>query len=365
MTLSNIISADSHVVEPLDMWRRALGSRFGDDIPHPLDEYRGEKGRFLSTGRQVLRLPEKGGAVSDDHRDLYESGFVPEKRVAFQKRANIRAETLYGSYMLVILQSPHRDALRASCQVFNDWLAEFCAHNPARLLGIGMVPIDDVNWAVAEIERIAKLGLRGACINVALPAEATPYRDPTYDAFWARAAEMNMPITLHSITGNLIDPFYPRNQREKEEAPGTLLALAYEAQATLANDFIFGGILDRHPQLQLICSEFEINWLPFFVWKTDFMAERYVRKMSLPTLKKKPSEYMGTQIWHGIIGDPMGTEAIKFVGADSILWGSDFPHVRSVALDTVESLEEQFKDFPEDVKRKLAGGNAARIFGIH
>ena len=364
MHFSDVISADSHVVEPLDMWRRALGNRFGDDIPHPLDEYGGEKGRFLFTGRQVLRLPEKGGAVSDEHRDLYESGFVPEKRIAFQERAGIRAETLYGSYMLVIMQSPHRAALRASCQVFNDWLAEFCARDNRRLLGIGMVPIDDVQWAITEIERIAKAGLRGACINVALPPEAKPYRDPSYDAFWARAAEMNMPITLHSITGNIIDPFYPRDQREKEEAPGTLLALSYEAQATLANDFIFGGICDRHPTLKLVCSEFEINWLPFFVWKTDVMATRYIKKMSLKPIKRKPSEYMGTQIWHGVIGDPLGTEAIKYVGADAILWGSDFPHVRSVGLDTQESLREQFKDFGAADQRKLVGENVARIYGI-
>ncbi len=266
--------------------------------------------------------------------------------------------------MLVILQNPHRAALRASCQVFNDWLAEFCSQDGSRLLGIGMVPIDDVEWALAEIDRIAKAGLRGACINVAMPTDAKPYRDPTYDPFWARAAEMNMPITLHSITGTIIDPFYPRDQREKEEAPGTLLALTYEAQATLANDFIFGGILDRHPNLRLICSEFEINWVPFFSWKTDVMATRYSKKMSLPALKRKPSEYMGTQIWHGIIGDPLGIEAINYLGADSVLWGSDFPHVRSVGLETGESVKQQFKDLSRTDQKKLVGENAARIYGI-
>lgn len=362
--LPYIVSADSHVVEPLDMWRRALGDTFGDDIPHRLDTYNGEIGRFLYTGRQVLRLPEKGGAVAADHRDLFEAGFVPEKRIAFQVSAGIAAETLYGSYMLAILQSPHRAALRASCQVFNDWLAEFCSHDRTRLLGVGMVPIDDVDWACAEISRLAKAGLRGACINVSLPIDAKPYRDPVYDPFWARAAETNMPITLHSITGNIIDPFYPRDQREKEEAAGTLLALTYEAQATLANDFIFGGILDRHPGLKLICSEFEVNWVPFFSWKTDVMATRYTSKMSLPTLKRKPSEYMGAQIWHGIIGDPMGTEAIKYLGVDSILWGSDFPHVRSVGLDTQESVKQQFKDFSIADQKKLVGENVSQIYGL-
>ena len=359
-----IISADSHVVEPLDLWRRALGNRFGDEIPHQLGEHKGEKGRFLFTGRQVLRLPERGGAVSDDHRDLYESGFIPEKRLSFQERAGIRAEVLYGSYMLVIMQSPHRAALRASCEVFNDWLAEFCSCDTGKLLGTGMIPIDDVDWAIRELERTAKKGLRGACINVALPPDAKPYRDAVYDPFWARAVALDMPLTLHSITGTIIDPFYPRTQREREEGPGTLLALSYEAQATLANDFIFGGILDRHPNLKLICSEFEINWVPFFCWKTDHMAARYVTKMSLPMLKKKPSEYMGTQIWHGVIGDPLTTQSINFLGTDMILWGSDFPHVRSVGLNTRESLNAQFAAFSAADRDKLVGGNVARLYDI-
>lgn len=359
-----IISADSHVVEPLDMWTQALGRRFGERIPHVLTEYNGQPGLFLATGRQVLKLKEKGGAVSDRHRDLSEAGFLPERRVAFQQAAGVEAEVLYGSYMLVIMQSPFRDALRASCEVFNDWLLEFCAHDARRLLPVVMIPLDDLAWAIGELERTVRRGARGICINCALPEAMTPYRDASYDPFWARAQELGVPVTLHSITGQLIDPFYPRTAREKEEAPGGLLALAYEAQAVLANDFIFGGILDRFPGLKLICSEFEISWLPYFTWKCDYMLKELHGKMSLPKLRRKPSEYMGTQIWHGYICDPMGPEVIRRLGHESILWGSDFPHVRSVGFETREALDDLFRGFDRAQVQELVAGTTAKIYGL-
>lgn len=359
-----IFSADSHIMEPLDMWSSALGDRFGDKIPHVLDSYQGQNGIFLSTGRQVLKLKERGGAVADKHADLYEAGFKPEKRVEFQKAAGVAGEAIYGSYMLPILQNPHRDALRASCEVFNDWLAEFCSYDASRLLGVAMIPIDDVDWAIKELERMAKKNMRGACINCALPPEVTPYRDAKYDPFWARAQEMDFPITLHSITGQLIDPFYPDTQRQKEEAPAGLIKLAYEAQDVLANDFIFGGILDRFPKLKLICSEFEISWVPYFTWKSDHMMKEYQQKMDLPKLRQLPSEYMGTQIWHGYICDPMGPDVIRFMGPESIIWGSDFPHVRSVGFETREALEETFRGFEKADVRKLIYGNAAKVYNF-
>ncbi|MBM3504561.1 MAG: amidohydrolase [Alphaproteobacteria bacterium] len=364
MSAMQIVSADSHIVEPLDMWSKVLGDRWGDRIPHVLKRHNGQDGHFLVTGKQVLKLPEKGGAVAEAHRDLYEAGFLPDKRVEFQKRAKITAETLYGSHMLIILQSPHRDALRASCEVFNDWLADYCAYDSKRLIGVGMVPIDDVAWGIREMERIVKKGLKGLCINVALAPELAPYRDRRYDPFWARAQEMNVPITLHSITGNIIDPFYPRNPREGEEAAGTLLGLYTEALATLANDFVFGGILDRFPRLKLIVSEFEIWWLPFFRFKTDQMTTTLSKKMNLPPLKKKPSEYWGSQIWAGVIGDPTLEDVVKRVGPETVLWGSDFPHVRSIGLDTHEVLARTFKDFSETDRERLVGGNIKHIYGL-
>src|SRR6202035_1281561 len=92
------------------------------------------------------------------------------------------------------------DLQRECFRVFNDFSAEFVSHNPRRLIGIGMVSLEDIQAGVKELERIARLGLRGAMISGA-PPEDRPYASSVYDRFWQAASELGMPVSLHVITG--------------------------------------------------------------------------------------------------------------------------------------------------------------------
>ena len=103
----------------------------------------------------------------------------------------------------------------------------------------------------------------------------------------------------------------------------------YEVMETLANDFIFGTILDRFPKLKVMCSEFEVAWIPSFMFRIDQIQNDYAHRMTLPKLNMRASDYMRTRIWHGFIDDPFAMDALPSLGADHIVWGSDFPHIRS------------------------------------
>ena len=166
MTLNfeRLISADSHVMEPKDLWWNALGERYGDHTPRLLDEHLGRKGTFFHTGRQVLKV----GQTDHEARKIgfQEAGYVPEVRVEFQRKAGIAAEVLNATMMLLIMQGRYNSVVRACASVFNDWLAEFCSYNPQRLAGVAMILMDDVDWAVAELDRVAGRGLKGAIINL-------------------------------------------------------------------------------------------------------------------------------------------------------------------------------------------------------
>ena len=83
-----------------------------------------------------------------------------------------------------------------------------------------------------------------------------------YDRFWAAAGETDTPITLHILTGRKLDPIafaYFQTEQEAGDNSALWVDLLNEIQLVLANDFIFGGILDRFPQLKVICSEFELS----------------------------------------------------------------------------------------------------------
>ena len=257
MSMSNgrLISADSHVMEPIDLWEKTLFDSFGDDTPRVLDGYLGKEGMFFHTGGQVM---EYGGSDRDSQKiGMQAAGWDPAVRVEFQEKAGVVAEILNATFMLLIMRHPNYDCLRACARVFNDWLAEFIAHDRKRLYGVGMIPTDDVDWAIEELERCAKNGF--SCVNIHLysPPGSPPYRKPIYDPFWARAAEMDIPIQLHIITGRVPDPIHFYTPEEQALSPQTQLAMFYEVMGVLVNEFIFGKILDRHPKLRVVCSEFE------------------------------------------------------------------------------------------------------------
>lgn len=364
-TYPRMISSDSHIFESTDMWRKALGNKFGDDIPHELTEYRGKKGKFFFTGAQVLTV----GGIDSEHKQtgLHLSGYQPDKRIEFQRQANVLAEVLYPSYGLIIMQSKHFTALRASAEVYNDWLRDFFAYDRKRLLGVAMIPMgDDVDWGVKELERSLKAGYSGICVNCRNSEGTKPYRDKIYDKFWARCAEAEIPVTLHSITGRVPDPLHPHNEEELAEAPRYALDIYNEIQGTLATDFIFGKIYDRHPKLKIVVSEFEISWLPNFSFRVDMIASGFGKRITLPKLDlKKPSDYLKERTWYGWIDDERGAYAVKEVGADRIMWGSDFPHVRSVGVNAHSSVGRMLKDLTAAEQEQIVGGICADLYKIN
>lgn len=357
-----VISADSHVMEPLTMWSDVLLDRYGDATPRVLDEHLGQKGNFFYTGRQVLKVGQSD--YEAQKVGFQEAGYVPEVRVKFQEQAGVTAELLNATFMLLIMQGRYNSAVRASAAVFNDWLADFCAYDPKRLVGVAMIPMDDVDWAVNELERCAKLGHKSAIINLIPPEGSAPYRHRIYDPFWARAEEIGMPLTLHIITGRVPDPLHFHTKEEQEQTPAMQIALLYEVMGVLANEFIFGQILDRFPKLKLICSEFEISWIPSFMWRLDQMQEDFGYRLDLPKLEMKASDYMRHRIWHGVIDDPFGADAAMKIGVDRVMWGSDFPHVRSIGLDAQNRLSAMFDGLSAEESNKVVAGNVASVFSL-
>ena len=372
-----IISADSHVYEPSDLWWNALGDKFGDRTPRTIVNYQGREGTYFYSGYQgcpVARVREglnpdtEAASLQAAEMGLEACGYDPEVRVRFQEEAGLEAEVMNPTTMLGILRNPDIPVLQGCSQVFNDWAAEFVSYDPKRLIGVSVIPLHDVDWAVRELSRTMKNGLMSLMINCRMPEGLPPYRAPVYDRFWAAASEARIPITLHILTGRVLDALImARNVQGPEERadnPGLWIDLVNEIQTVLANDFIFGGILDRFPHLNILCSEFEVSWIPGFMARLD-QIEDIAPRLHVPKLKMKASDYMRTRVWHGFIDDTAAEFTIPYVGASQVLWGSDFPHIRSIGLEVHSDLGKLLDSLPRQDQEKLVGGNAARVFNLN
>ena len=113
MTLPRIISADSHTLEPSDLWIKTIGDKYGDETPRVVEEYRGHKGPFFFTGKQYTRFQEQQEKAAQS--GTQDAGHDPAARVTFQQKTGIEAEVLYPTLGLSILHSSNRTDYRTSC----------------------------------------------------------------------------------------------------------------------------------------------------------------------------------------------------------------------------------------------------------
>ncbi|HZR80879.1 MAG TPA: amidohydrolase family protein [Candidatus Binatia bacterium] len=360
-----VISADSHVVEPVDLWTRCCAPSDAERVPHLVREAGGRPGQFVVC-EGALAMPLEAfcsaGLSADELAAAFARGDAAVRagaRDAVARRADmdadgVAAEVLYPSLALQAYRIADGD-LQARCfAVYNDWLAELCAGAPDRLFGIGLISLFDPAAACREMERVARLGLRGAMVWCAPPA-GDSYASARYEPVWAAARAAGLPISLHLGTTRDLS------------APGESLAVAYmmtiqPIQRALAQ-LVLGGVLDRFPELRVVSVENEIGWLPHFLARLDHAADRYHRVSDL-RLTMRPSEIVRRQVAATFQEDRVGVEARGRIGVECLMWASDYPHGDSTWPRSREVIARDLGDVPDDERRAIVCGNVARLYGI-
>src|SRR5690348_3741706 len=162
----SIVSADSHVVEPADLWVERIDHKYRESAPRVVQQ----EGKWLIVAPGGVAFPVAGqfaaGKRGEELREHlgkgYEagrpSGWDPSLRIADQEADGVKAEVLYTSNGLALFSIQDPELQRACFKVYNDWLAEYCAVNPKRLIGVALISILDIPEAVKEMERCAKIG---------------------------------------------------------------------------------------------------------------------------------------------------------------------------------------------------------------
>jgi len=242
----------------------------------------------------------------------------------------------------------------ASFRAYNDWVAEFSSYAPQRLIGLGLVAMQDVHEAVRELQRIAQKGLRGAMINATAPGDV-PYSDAYFDPFWAAAQDLGLPLSLHILTGK-------KGVQMGKGRVASTVTIIHEIQTSLL-DFLYNGVLERFPRLKLVSAENDIGWIAHYLYRLDecYKTLRYVD----PTpITMKPSEYFKRQVYATFQDDRPGVMTYEFAGANNLMWASDFPHRASTWPHSREVITQNFVGIPADVTRKITYENVHRLYGL-
>src|SRR5215468_6740127 len=269
-----LISSDSHVSEPPDLWAERLDTKYRDRAPRVVLNPEGQEGAYfvyegypphnLAIGLGAGRTPEELAAFlkTGTYADARPGGWDPAQRLPDMELDGVEAEVLYTTLGFRLFWLKDAGLQRACFRVYNDWLAAYCSYAPKRMVGLPMISLYDPKAGAQELERCAKLGLKGAMIWCSPPADR-PYSSDVYDPFWAAAQALRMPVSLHSITGMGWESQWDFGDRYMRAT-----VLSHEVERSFSV-LIFSGVLDRFPELQIVSAENNCGWLPYYLQRMD------------------------------------------------------------------------------------------------
>jgi predicted TIM-barrel fold metal-dependent hydrolase len=380
MTPGTIIDADSHVTEPPDTWTARVPARFVDRVPCVVRTDDGRDTWFLD-GRQLgtagVTAPAGWPAFPPEYPptfgDLHPAATDAAARLAYLDEAGIRAQVLYpnvggfGSEQFLALTDPE---LKLWCvRAYNDFLLEWCAADPARLLPVLATPFWDIEATVAEIERCVVQGARGVLFTGEPQRYGLPYLgDHHWDPMWAVAQAANLPVHFHiGNAGELPEIMTPaRIAAHGHAATQTFAAVElFMKNGVQCIDLVSCGLLERFPALKFVSVESGMGWLPFALEAADYSylgASRAGRQRSDALL---PSELFRRQVYVTYWFEQIApTHLLDVIPVDNILFETDFPHTTCLYGNIPETIERGLGHVDPEVREKILWRNAAALYGI-
>jgi predicted TIM-barrel fold metal-dependent hydrolase len=285
---------------------------------------------------------------------------LPELRRKDADRDGVDAEVIYG---IIGLDDSVRDpeALRFCYQTYAEWVADFCKSLPNRFAAISPLTGDNPEHTAEDLRKAAALGLKGVELK---PGTAPiPFWDEAWEPVWVAAEETGIPVHFHSdvvkVRPMIASP--EEWQKHPQVAFALLGSMGKMANGLYLGTMILSGVLDRHPQMTLVMGECDLSWIPHFIARMDYMVtERGYGK----NLSKLPSEYWYRQCRATFQSDRVAMDMIKYLGADNVMWGNDYPHPDGVWPVSKQVISEQMSHLSETDRLKITRDNAAKLYGF-
>ena len=284
----------------------------------------------------------------------------PHLRLKEMEMDGVDAEVIYG-----ILGSASRmkdpEAAIVMFRVYNDWLKDFCSHYPDREIGLACLPYGDIDAAVEEIYRCAKMGLKG--LELSCSWDMDPMWHPCWEPLWKAVNDVELPLHFHTFPTT--DP-KAREMAEGQVRRAAMFTGVTGFQMGLVNilaAMMGAGVFERYPNVRVAFGESGIGWIPYALDRMDFEYEDRFRDL----MPMKPSEYWKRQcratFQYDVIG-PMLLNRNDLMTEDTLMWGSDYPHTDGIWPESDKYIAEQFEGLTAAQIKKITCTNAIEFYGL-
>ena len=401
-----IVSVDDHVVEPPHVWQTWLPEKFhakgprverkkwGPFVHHPGAKYTnvedpdGEWGdawiyedRLIYVNKKFVAIPNEatpGGDVTKFDRTKMTMTAVTYDGMrdgCYDRDARVKDFELNwvdGSLPFptfprfcgqTFYEADDKELALACVKAYNDWMVEeWCEPSGGMNIPLCLMPLWDMDLAVAEIRRNAARGVRAFCFSelptrLNLPSIHTGHWDPVFAA--CNDAGVTLCMHIGSSSSN------PAASPDAPEGVGGTLAFN-NSMASLA-DWLFSGKLIEFPKLKLAYSEGQIGWIPYALERADTVWDQHDSwQHSKELIPEPPSTYYYGRIFGCFTADRVGLANLDTVGVDNICFETDYPHTDTTWPNTKDYVEKMIADsgLDEETTYKVLRGNAIRMLEL-
>jgi predicted TIM-barrel fold metal-dependent hydrolase len=408
------IDSDGHILEHPTAMPDYAPAKYRDRIWHVETNADGEEWLIYDETRLPANYMAAAGTagMSDEDRarsfrgelrytEVRPAAWNAKARLQDMDQDGIDLAVLYPTMLLGLQSMRDVDFAEAQARAYNDWCSDHTQEGEGRLFGAGAVPpmhdADDVARVAAEIRRVADLpGMVSVFMRPNPSVDWRPFNDPVYDPVWQAAADTGLPIALHPFLaadlpgacvglrlgrgrypdGRYQDDFDPEHVPTLQELQGAapemqssvLFTQAIANPVDVMSSIAYltaGGVCERFPEARFIFLEANGGWLVPWLERLDHHCRKF--QWEVEDLSMLPSDYMKRQCWISFDPDESMlafTARSPLVGAERIIWASDYPHPDAKFPGVTEELAEALEGLTFEQKQAITSESAMALYGI-
>src|SRR5580658_4578784 len=375
--------ADSHIMELPDFLQKYADPELRADIPAV------SYSASLVTDEEVAEIMARGGRHTEQHvaemialgDHLIERSKEIQALGAFDGREHSKAVDMLG-FKKQLVFATHSVAMPFSpsskiepklrygaARAHNRHMADFCAEDD-RLMGVAIVPLDDPEHAMAELDYVLGTKLKAVWV----PHRPSGDRSPGHvdlDPFWASLADSGTPFVLHVGGAPLqLAKAWMNNGRPPtkdwmgggENLRTKDIALLHEGPEAFLTMMVLDGVLERHQGLRGASVELGAGWVPELLRRLDWVVKNWSRTdANLQGFKRTPSQQITDQLaFTPFVFEAVG-DLIDQSNPDLYLFSTDYPHIEG-GRNPIGRFESALGERSDAVREKFYAENFLRIF---
>jgi len=354
---TEIFSADNHISLAEDIFYEHFPASMKEQAPRVVFE---DGAWNLAIGGKTF-LPREFTAVLMQYDPLAGAGTNDvQARIAELESDGIHRELAFPNAILGLMGWPDKEVRELCFRIYNQHIADLQERSGGRFYGVGIINWWDGDGARKTLTELKELGITTFWLPLK-PGKGDDGKPLDYNSealypVWEAIEESGLPVAHHIGESPLGSPC---------DDNSVLIGMMHNVAPfrEMFGRYIFGGILDRHPSLQIGWFEGGINWVPAALQDAEHMYA------SLQHMADHPIDHDVMHYWKhnmhaSFMVDPLGLELIDRIGADRVMWSADYPHNESTFGYSEKSVASVVDAVGVDVALDIVRNNVTAFLGL-